>query len=309
MADQDLVPAAPLGDDGDACAGCGAPLASDQRYCLSCGRRRGGERVAYAELLSGREARTVLTVGDPEPEPPREPRRPGPGLVGAFAAFAAVVLVGLGVVIGVLVQDEEPPQQLAAAPVRQPAPIVNVTTGGGEESTETSGAAFTSDWPEGESGFTVQLETLPIADSDQAAVDAAKSDAEGKGAKDVGALSSDEYTTLEPGNYVVYSGVFAGEGARAKAKAALRKLRGDFRDAKVVEVSNGDQEFAVEEDLPEEEVQEVDRGALEDLENSTGEEQQKKSARLPDTLQIPGKPPPTDDRAPGGGQGGGTVIE
>ena len=27
------------------CAGCGAPLAADQRYCLECGHRRAATRV------------------------------------------------------------------------------------------------------------------------------------------------------------------------------------------------------------------------------------------------------------------------
>ena len=77
----------------------------------------------------------------------------------------------------------------------------------------------------------------------------------------------------------------------------------------MIDVSSGDEEFKVAKDLPEEKVEQVDRSALEDLENSTGEEQQKKSARLPDTLEIPGKPPPTDNKAPGGGGGGAEVIE
>lgn len=310
MADKDLVPLDPLGGDGDVCASCSSPLANDQRYCLNCGRRRAGERVAYAELLSGREANEVLAVGheQEEPEPPR--RRLGPGLLGGAAAFAGITLLALGVLIGVMI-DDEPPPQVAAAPVRQPAPVVNVTTGGGggEGETASTDAAFTSDWPEGESGSTVQLQTLPIADSDQAAVDSAKSEAEAAGAEDVGALSSDEYSSLEPGNYVVYSGVFTGKGAKAKAQAALKRLKKDFPKAKVIEVSSGDEEFKVAKDLPEEKVEKADRSALEDLENSTGEEQQKKSAQLPETLELPGKPPPTDNKAPGGGGGGAEVIE
>lgn len=310
MADKDLVALDPLGGDGDVCDSCGSPLANDQRYCLNCGRRRAGERVAYAELLSGREANEVLAVGhEPEErEPPR--RRPGPGLLGAAAAFAGVTLLALGVLIGVMIDSEEPPPQVAAAPVRQPAPVINVTTGGGDgEETASADGAFTSDWPEGESGSTVQLETLPIAASDQAAVDSAKSDAEAAGAKDVGALSSDEYTSLEPGNYVVYSGVFTGKGAKGKAQAALKRLKKDFPKAKVIDVSSGDEQFKVADDLPEEKVEQADRSALEDLENSTGEEQQKKSAQLPETLELPGKPPPTDNKAPGGGGGGAEVIE
>jgi len=124
----------------------------------------------------------------------------------------------------------------------------------------------------------------------------------------VGALDSDEYTSLDPGNYVVYSGVFTGKGSKSKAQTALKKLKKEFPDAKVVAVSSGDAKFGVADTKPEEKVQEVDKSTLEDLENSTGQEQQKKSAKLPDTIGTGGKPPPKDNKAPGGGSGGGVTI-
>ncbi len=36
-----------LGEHGEPCRGCGAPLAADQRYCLNCGLRRGEPRVDF----------------------------------------------------------------------------------------------------------------------------------------------------------------------------------------------------------------------------------------------------------------------
>ncbi len=50
----------------------------------------------------------------------------------------------------------------------------------------------------------------------------------------------------------------------------------------------------------EEKVKKVDKKVLEDLENATGEEQQKKSAKLPDTIQAPGKAPPKQKERTGG---------
>nr|MBA3305961.1 hypothetical protein [Thermoleophilaceae bacterium] len=73
MASQEMVPQETFGEQGEPCAGCNALLADDQRYCLNCGRRRGGERVPYAELLAGREAGEVLSSEVPEAAPP--PRR------------------------------------------------------------------------------------------------------------------------------------------------------------------------------------------------------------------------------------------
>jgi hypothetical protein len=47
--------------------------------------------------------------------------------------------------------------------------------------------------------------------------------------------------------------------------------------------------------------------AVQDLNSATGEDYQRKSARLPDTVALPGKPPPRDDKAPGGGSGAETI--
>ncbi|HEV7771883.1 MAG TPA: hypothetical protein VGO48_01200 [Conexibacter sp.] len=47
--------------------------------------------------------------------------------------------------------------------------------------------------------------------------------------------------------------------------------------------------------------------AVQDLNSATGEDYQRKSARLPDTVALPGKPPPSDNKAPGGGSGAETI--
>lgn len=47
--------------------------------------------------------------------------------------------------------------------------------------------------------------------------------------------------------------------------------------------------------------------AVQDLNSATGEDYQRKSARLPDTVALPGEPPPRDDKAPGGGSGAETI--
>jgi hypothetical protein len=77
-------------------------------------------------------------------------------------------------------------------------------------------------------------DALPKDATQPAQVDAAKADATSKGADDVGALDSDEYPSLDPGEYVVYSGTYSSKKA---ARKDLRALRKDFPDAKVVEVA------------------------------------------------------------------------
>ena len=45
------------------CSGCGHPMATDQRYCLECGTRRGGPRVDFDEYLGASEQEYQQNVG------------------------------------------------------------------------------------------------------------------------------------------------------------------------------------------------------------------------------------------------------
>jgi len=47
--------------------------------------------------------------------------------------------------------------------------------------------------------------------------------------------------------------------------------------------------------------------AVQDLNSASGEDYQRKSARLPDTVALPGRPPAADDKQPGGGSGAETI--
>jgi hypothetical protein len=47
--------------------------------------------------------------------------------------------------------------------------------------------------------------------------------------------------------------------------------------------------------------------AVQDLDSASGEDYQRKSARLPDTVALPGEPPAADNRAPGGGSDAETI--
>ncbi len=143
-------------------------------------------------------------------------------------AFIGVLLLAMGV--GVLIGR-------AGKSKPAPAPVVTVNdappsgTGAG-----TSEALFTSSWPSGSSGYTVQLQTLPASGTSVSAVEAAKTSATAKGAASVGALKSEEFSTLPSGNYVIYSGVY---NTRAQAQKALSSLKKSFPGASVIHVSGG----------------------------------------------------------------------
>ncbi len=76
----------------------------------------------------------------------------------------------------------------------------------------------------------MQLQTLPQPGTAVSAVEAAKTAASAKGAKAVGALKSEEFSSLTAGSYVIYSGDYH---KRAEAEKALAGLRKSFPGAKV----------------------------------------------------------------------------
>ena len=279
------------------CATCAAPLAADQRYCLNCGRRlRGREDLLRALAPGGVRETTTSTTTEVAGVIPPTPRSVTPW--GAAAAAALLLLAGLG---GALVAGGDPPRAPDIRVAAAPQPNVNVTgPGGGAGAAQ---AEFVGDWA-GEDGWTVQLQTLAKDSADPAQVAAAKTAAESAGADDVGALDSDEYPSLDSGQYVVYSGVFETKKAATKS---LRSLKKEFPDAEVVKVSSaGDGGAApkVEKDAAEQSDDE-----LKDLQSAKGDDFVKKSKKLPDKVGTQGAAPKTDNKKPGGGSGGGTVLE
>jgi hypothetical protein len=120
---------------GDHCPSCGALLASDQRYCLECGQRRGDPRLPFMDAVVLMEA-----VKQPGQAPPPAPKKKRTGISPNAALIAGIgvllLALGIGVLIGRSGNNE------AAAPAQQ-APIVVHTGGGSEESTASTGKSTT----------------------------------------------------------------------------------------------------------------------------------------------------------------------
>ena len=281
---------------GEPCAECGTALARDQRYCLTCGaRRRGLTATLTGDLPRHAAAAPPAVVADvPAAVAADRPWRLDAGLIAGVGCLLLALLVG--VLIGRSGRTNT--EQRAAAPQvltlgATPTPAGTPAAGAGA----TAPVSFTSDWPAGKRGFTVQLRTLPKSGTDAAAVAAAKKSATDKGAADVGALDSDEHSSLPGGKYVIFSGQYAD---RKAAQAALKRLKADFPDAKVVEVATAGktQKAAATEKTPS---ASESAKAIDDLNNATGDDYSKKSAQLPKDLITPGKPPPKDNKPAGGG--------
>lgn len=305
----------PAVQKAERCTGCGNPLALDQRYCLNCGKRRGGARVEFEKYLDQEPPNS------PPKTPPVAAAQPADGRPEREVTplMAAVGLTGLAVILilGVLIGRTGQGGSTQSAPVMATTGLPTASTPTTSTSTSTTTVAFEADWPTGKEGFTIELATLPKDTTDGAAVETAKTDILAKGAPEVGALDSDEFASLPPGNYVLYSGVY---DTKADAEAALEPLKASFPDAQVVEVAaeagsettkvtTGGEGFSEETAKTDpDQVVEASESDLEELENATGDEYQEFQKKLPPTIATPGEAPPKDNKAPGGGSSDVTEI-
>jgi hypothetical protein len=74
-------------------------------------------------------------------------------------------------------------------------------------------------WPVGRSGFTVVLESLPTSQGRSLALARARA-ASRAGLAQVGVLDSSRYSSLHPGYYVVFSGIYSSRGQAEAGRAA-----------------------------------------------------------------------------------------
>jgi hypothetical protein len=226
--EQIATPAEPVGAP-EPCRGCGAPLAEDQRYCLECGERR----TPMSSVLLGAPP-SAPPGGSPSAHPPGQGSpAPGEQRGSAATAIAGVGVLLLAIGVGVLIGRSGGRPASPAAPQ-----VISVSSAPatGTSAPAAQSATFSNDWPSGKSGYTVRLQTLAVAGTQTSVVEAAKAAASAKGAKAVGALNSEDFSSLPTGEYVIYSGVY---DKRAEAQMAAGHLKKSFPGAKVVKVASG----------------------------------------------------------------------
>ena len=291
-----------LGTPGDTCRSCGAELAPDQRYCVNCGARRADPRVDYQHLLAGTNgAGPEGTAGAPA-APVAGGAAAGASASGAQAETRAISPLGAAVAVGLL---------LIAVLLGA---VIGKGNGAGDQAPVLVGSAqqagganvsaqLTDEWG-GEDGWTIQISATPKEGADSAQLTQAKADAQAKGASETGIIDSDAYASLEPGQWVVFAGRYT---SKAEATKALAPLKGDFPDAKVIEVSADSGAGADAGGDSGSSDSKATNPALGGLENTSPEDYSKKSKKLPDTVGTGGEAPPTDKKAPGGGSGGTTI--
>jgi hypothetical protein len=199
------------------CPRCDARLSAEQEWCLNCGAAV-GTRIA-------------------------EPRgwRASVAVVGVLLALALIAVV-LAVVE--LARDAEGVQEVAATPT--PAPAASVTPAPTAEGTPTpvptpsptpspepeggTTSPGLAEWPEGESAWTVVLNSSGTReDAERLAGELA-----GKGVPDVGVIDSDDFESLGPDSFVVFSGVYEDEAEAEQALATIRDQAGGGSTRRIV---------------------------------------------------------------------------
>ena len=122
-----------LGLEGEGCDACGAPLATDQRYCLNCGTARAEPRLDFKKHLAPALAGSV---GTPAPAgaavatggPAGAGAPVGMQQVNPITAIFAIALLGVMLLLGVLIGKDDNPTTVAAAPATTTAPVATTPT-------------------------------------------------------------------------------------------------------------------------------------------------------------------------------------
>lgn len=191
--------------------------------------------ASVGAAAAGASPGSAAGMAPPGAVPPL-PAREGASGGGQQRGNALTVIAGVGVLllamgVGVLIGRAGEPKQRSA-----PAEVITVGSSAPATGAASTGEeAFTDDWPAGTKGYTVQLEELSEASNTPKSVEQAKTAASSKGASSVGALKSEDFSSLTAGSYIVYSGDYH---KRSEAQKALNGLKQKFVTAKVIEVSN-----------------------------------------------------------------------
>lgn len=206
------------------CPRCGAPTTPGQEYCLECGLRLGGGKGVFRSLETSWRDRFGSYPGDwiwPVLL----------GLVIAVAGATAAILIGASnggggstLVATTGGSAHVPSTPSATATVALPTVPSGTPTTTAPTAPTTAPPATTSPrppssgglitWPAGRNGYTVVLESIPTSGGRSFAVARAGAAAR-SGLPQVGVLDSGSFSSLHPGYFVVFSGVYDSNAAAA----------------------------------------------------------------------------------------------
>jgi len=218
----------PEGEPGERfCRRCGAPHDAGQEYCLECGQRLGPGTTLIDRLGNAWRERFAWYPGD----------WIWPVLFGLVIAVvggvAAILVAGAHNGNATLVAThqgrvQEPVAPAVTATVALPTVPRGTPTVSGPPQTPTTPPPATTTpapsgglivWPANREGWTVVLESVPLGAGRAFALSRARA-ALSAGLTEVGVLNSGRYSSLHPGYYVVFSGIYPSQSAANSAQSA-----------------------------------------------------------------------------------------
>jgi hypothetical protein len=217
------------------CPRCGSARAADDRYCLECGLalpRVGGGlarmRRAWIRRLGWYPGDWIWAAVAT--------------LVVAIAGAAAAVVVSTHrstsprspfLVPATVPVGEASPAAVATSSASSTLPVPPEPTSPAATAPEPAAANGHVTWPANEDGWTVVLVSYPKTTGRAAASTAAERAA--RGLRQVGVLDSSSFASLQPGYFVVFSGIYPTQKAAETAVPTARQA--GFRGAYTREVA------------------------------------------------------------------------
>jgi hypothetical protein len=228
------------------CPECGVAYEPTQEYCLECGARLPTNRGVVGVLAGAWQRRFAWYPGDwiwptllflvltilatavaLAANAARKNNAPH-----TIAATEPSISVGPGAT-----PTNVPVSTQATLPVPTNQPTITTGPLPSAPGSASTGAVTTppppnpnalATWPADKAGYTLVLESLPLSSGRAAAVARARQ-AKSGGLPDVGVLVSSQYSSLHPGYYVVFSGIY-GSSSEASAAVGTAHAKG-FRSA------------------------------------------------------------------------------
>lgn len=224
---QEAAPERPVDPEGGTCPRCSTPYDRYQEYCLECGLRLPLARGVVGRLHTAWTRRIPWYPGD-----------------WVWPVLLFLGLAALGATLAIVWAADDPATERVVATTNvgteittQPETLETVTTAPtAPPPAPTTGETLTTptvpeqpppgalrQWPADRNGYTVVLVSLPSTGGRASATAKAK-EASRAGLQDVGVIDSARFSSLHPGYYVVFTGVYdtlgEAQGAVAGARSA-----------------------------------------------------------------------------------------